>query len=207
MKSLTRMDKFVLEIPNFIPRHICETIVKRFENDNRKVEGSFTYSMGDQLLTRKKNNFELSSTNLGGWEDVNKLFLDYTYKLCEEYGNHLKNTFNDYGDPKYPVYDRELFQKHIICTGFPIQRLGKGDRYDWHHDGDVFKPYFIQIIFYLNTLQENQGGCTEFIDGRKVRPETGKVLVYPCSWTFPHKGGEVKDGYKYICTTTISIQT
>jgi len=205
MKCLT-MDKFVLEIPNFIPYDICESIVNRFENDNRKVEGSFTYPVGDQNVTRKKNNFELSSTTLGGWEDVNTLFLDYTGKVYEAYGNHLKNTFNHYGDPQYPVYDRDLVQKRVICTGFPIQRLGKGDTYDWHHDGDVFKPYFIQIIFYLNTLQENQGGCTEFIDGRKVRPEMGKVLVYPCSWTFPHKGGEVQDGYKYICTTTISNQ-
>jgi hypothetical protein len=201
------MDKFVLEIPNFIPRDICETIVEGFENDTRKVEGSFTYPVGDQLVTRKKNNFELSSTNLGGWEDVNTLFLEYTGKVYEAYGNHLRDTFKQYGDPQYPVYDRELVQNRVICTGFPIQRLGKGDLYDWHHDGGVSKPYFIQIIFYLNTLQENQGGCTEFIDGRKVRPEVGKVLVYPCSWTFPHKGGEVEEGYKYICTTTISIQT
>ena len=112
------MDKFVLEIPNFIPRHICETIVKGFENDNRKVEGSFTYPMGDQLVTRKKNNFELSSTTLEGWEDVNASFLNYTAKAYEKYVNHLKSTFNDYGDPRYPVYDRELFQKHIICTAF-----------------------------------------------------------------------------------------
>jgi hypothetical protein len=163
--------------------------------------------VGDQIVTRKKNNFELSSTNLEGWEDMNALFSDYTAKAYEKYANHLKSTFNDYGDPRYPVYDIELFQNRIVCSGFPIQRLGKGDTYDWHHDGDVFKPYFIQIIFYLNTLQENQGGCTEFIDGKKVRPEVGKVLMYPCSWTFPHKGGEVQDGYKYICTTTISIQT
>ena len=204
MHSLT-MNKYVLEIPDFIPQHICESIIKRFENDGRKVEGSFTYLVGDQIVARKKNNFELSSTTLQGWEDVNALFLNYTFKVYEEYVNHLKSTFNDYGDPRYPVYDRELFQKHVTCTGFPIQRLGKGDTYDWHHDGDITKPYFIQVIFYLNTLQENQGGCTEFIDGTKVRPEVGKVLVYPCSWTFPHKGGEVLDGYKYICTTTVSI--
>ncbi len=65
MKCLT-MDKFVLEIPNFIPYDICESIVDRFENDNRKVEGSFTYPVNDQMITRKKNNFELSSTTLGG---------------------------------------------------------------------------------------------------------------------------------------------
>jgi len=44
----------VLEIPNFIPPELCESIVNRFENDNRKVEGSFTYPVGDQNVTRKK---------------------------------------------------------------------------------------------------------------------------------------------------------
>jgi|TARA_B110001452_G_scaffold94534_2_gene78104 hypothetical protein len=201
------MEKFVFEIPNFIPSDICESIIQRFENDNRKVEGSFTYPVGDGFVTRFKNNFELPNTDFTGWEDVNALFIDYTRKSYIEYINHLKHTFDGYGDPKYPIYERELDYNHLSCSGFPIQRLGEGDVYDWHHDGDVSKTFFIQIIFYLNTLQENQGGCTEFIDGRKVRPEVGKVLMYPCSWTFPHKGGEILDGYKYICTTMVSTQT
>ena len=200
------MEKFVLEIPNFIPSDICESIIRIFENDDRKVEGAYNFATGDQLVIRNKNNIELSLINLTGWEDISQIFFEYTLKAYNEYTKHLKNTFSGYGDPRYPVYGRELVQKKILCTGFPIQRLGKGDVYDWHHDGVVSEPYFIQVIFYLNTLQENQGGCTEFIDGKKVRPEMGKVLMYPCAWTFPHKGGEVLDGYKYICTTTISIQ-
>ena len=201
------MEKFVLEIPNFIPNDICESVVRRFENDGRKVEGSFSYPVGDQVLTRLKNNTELTIASCTDWEDMNTLFLNYTLKAYNEYVKHLKDTFDGYGDPRYPIYARQLCTNNIICTGFPIQRLRTGDVYDWHHDGsDMSKSYFIQLIFYLNTLQENQG-CTEFIDGKKVRPEMGKVLMYPCSWTFPHKGGEILDGYKYICTTTVSIQT
>ena len=198
------MNPYVLEIPDVVPPELCESIIQRFENDNRKVEGSYTYPVGDQLVTRLKNNVELSSDH-PDWEDIQQIFLGYTCNVYDEYSKYLKSTFIGYGDPRYPVYERELYMKNIICTPFAIQRLGKGDLYDWHHDYILNKPYFIQIIFYLNTLQENQGGCTEFIDGRKVRPEVGKVLVYPCSWTFPHKGGEILDGYKYICTTTISI--
>ena len=199
MKNLT-MEKFVLEIPNFLPTNVCTSMIERFEKDDKRYEGSFTYPIGDQLITRKKNN-----TELGMFEDTMNLFVNYTRNVFEVYSNHLKNTFSEYGDPRYPVYDREITPKQVMCTGFPVQRLGKGDMYDWHHDGDLTKPYFVQVIFYLNTLQENQGGCTEFIDGKRVRPETGKVLIYPCSWTFPHKGGEVFYGYKYICTTTIYI--
>jgi hypothetical protein len=202
------MEKLVLEIPNFIPDDVCESVVRRFENDGRKVEGSFSYPVGDQVLTRLKNNTELTIASCTDWEDMNTLFLNYTLKAYNEYVKHLKDTFDGYGDPRYPIYARQLCTNNIICTGFPIQRLRTGDVYDWHHDGsDMSKSYFIQLIFYLNTLQENQGGCTEFIDGKKVRPEMGKVLMYPCSWTFPHKGGEILDGYKYICTTTVSIQT
>ena len=107
---------------------------------------------------------------------------------------------------EYP-FMHEVIPPIIICTGFPIQRLGKVMCMIGIMTGDIVNIYFIQLIFYLNTLQENQGGCTEFIDGKKVRPEMGKVLMYPCSWTFPHKGCEILDGYKYICTTTISSQT
>jgi beta-galactosidase/beta-glucuronidase len=84
--------QYVLEIPG-VYHEIYVIYRQRFENDNRKIEGSFTYPVGDQIVTRKKNNFELSSTNLYGWEDVRELFLDYTAKAYEEYGNHLKNTF------------------------------------------------------------------------------------------------------------------
>tara|TARA_B110000483_G_scaffold144619_1_gene172629 strand:- start:213 stop:881 length:669 start_codon:yes stop_codon:yes gene_type:complete len=207
IKSLT-MEKYILEIPNFMSSDLCESIVKRFENDNRKIEGFFTYLVGDQLVTRKKNSTELTTNIYTDWVDISQILFDYTRKVYEEYSKYLESTFSGYGDPRYPVYDGLLKnQKQMCCTGFPIQRIGgEGKMYDWHHDGDLTKPKFIQIIFYLNTLQENQGGCTEFIDGRKVRPEVGKVLVYPCSWTFPHKGGEILDGYKYICTTTVSIQ-
>jgi hypothetical protein len=200
------MEKFVLEIPNFIPSDICESIIRRFENDDRKVEGSFIYPVNDQVITRKKNNTELSITSCSGWEDVRQMFLHFSVKAYIEYEKHLKDTFDGYGDPKYPIYDQELGKTGIGCSDFPIQRVGKGDLYDWHHDGNGPISNFIQVIFYLNTLQKNQGGCTEFIDGKKVRPEAGKVLIYPCSWTFPHKGGEVLDGYKYICTTMINTQ-
>ena len=201
------MEKYILEIPNFIPSDICESIIRRFENDDRKFKGSYKFVIGDHYVNRCKNSTELTTNRCTDWEDISQIFFEYTLKAYNEYTKYLKNTFSGYGDPRYPVYGRELVQKKILCTSFPIQRLGKGDMYDWHHDGNVSKPYFIQVIFYLNTLQENQGGCTEFIDGKKVRPEMGKVLMYPCSWTFPHKGGEILDGYKYICTTTVSIQT
>ena len=52
---------------------------------------------------------------------------------------------------------------------------------------------------YLNDVPE--GGETEFpMFGLKVKPETGKTLIWPAEWTLAHLGSVVKNGKKYIIT-------
>ena len=53
------MNPYVLEIPGVVPPDVCASIIQRFENDTRKVEGSFTYPVGDKLVTRKKKQFRI----------------------------------------------------------------------------------------------------------------------------------------------------
>ena len=93
----------------------------------------------------------------------------------------------------------------IKQMGYCVHKIKKGDKYGWHHDGILGYPTFVQMIFYLNTLEEDEGGCTEFIDGKKVRPEVGKILVFPQSWLFPHCGNEVKNKPKYICSVNLFV--
>ena len=198
------MDEYILEIPNFIPNDICESTVRRFEADPRKKHGYYHYTANGAVVERDKLNTELFLTGTDGWTDIDTLFHNYAIKAYNEYMTRLQTNFAHYNTDNH-VYDRELDNKSIYFTGFPLQRIEKGNFYTWHHDGDPEKSYFLQVLFYMNTLEEDEGGCTEFIHGRKVRPETGKMLIYPCSWVFPHAGNEVKGGPKYICTTTIGI--
>ena len=56
----------------------------------------------------------------------------------------------------------------------------------------------LTFLFYLNTLEE--GGHTEFWGNYKIKPETGKLLLFPASWTFPHCGKTPISDNKYIIT-------
>jgi hypothetical protein len=48
------------------------------------------------------------------------------------------------------------------------------------------------------------GGETEFpLQEIKVRPEEGKLVLFPPFWTHPHRAVTVEDGVKYIATTWI----
>ena len=99
----------------------------------------------------------------------------------------------------------EIVQKRIpgmngtfgeFDTGYQIQRTTPGGFYDWHHDACNSRR--LTFIWYLNDI--NSGGYTEFIDGTKVRPRTGRLLLFPATTQYRHRGVAPKKDIKYIVT-------
>ena len=41
---------------------------------------------------------------------------------------------------------------------------------------------------------------TEFYTGLKIKPEVGKILMFPALWPWVHRGYPPKSETKYICT-------
>jgi hypothetical protein len=61
------------------------------------------------------------------------------------------------------------------------------------------KSRLLTFIWYLNTVEN--GGETEFFNGRiKIKPEKGKLLLFPSTWTYNHKGNIPISSDKYIVT-------
>jgi hypothetical protein len=53
-------------------------------------------------------------------------------------------------------------------------------------------------MWYLNDVEE--GGETEFFGNYKIKPETGKFVLFPATWTYPHAALVPRSGDKYIIT-------
>ena len=90
--------------------------------------------------------------------------------------------------------------------GYAIQRTNSGEFYHWHVDGGSheFSSRQLVAIFYLNDLSDDQGGKTEFLNQNlSIKPETGKLILFPPLWTHKHRGQIVSSGQKYIATTWI----
>lgn len=199
------MDEYILEIPNFVSPELCNEIVRRFENDTRKKNVPVYYIARGKKHTAGKLSKELIMAEHKEYEHLIQPICDLFFQVYDKYIEHLDINFkhlnND--DVAHP-YMREVHsEKDVkIVSGFVLHKINKGESYSWHHD-QMWKSgsNFIQMIVYLNTLEEDEGGCTEFINGRKVKPEIGKVLVYPRSWTFLHRGNKILGNKpKYICT-------
>ena len=113
----------------------------------------------------------------------------------------LQNCFNRYVE-KYSILKTEnLFSSHAKA-----QKTGPGEGYQLFHQergGTQFhRDRTLVYILYLNTLNENEGGETEFLYQKtRFRPEENTMLIHPALFTHTHKGNTVLgENYKYIIT-------
>ncbi|MCU0767784.1 MAG: 2OG-Fe(II) oxygenase [Gammaproteobacteria bacterium] len=80
------------------------------------------------------------------------------------------------------------------------------DKPEWQ---DVDQMFFrcmaaaLRELWYLNDVP-GPGGETEFLyQDVKVRPERGKLVLFPPFWTHEHRAAPVRSGAKYIATTWV----
>jgi len=89
--------------------------------------------------------------------------------------------------------------------GYQVQRYREGEYYHWHIDGGShqFSQRQLVALWYLNDVP-GPGGETEFLyQDVRVRPEKGKLVLFPPFWTHEHRAVRVERGIKYIATTWV----
>lgn len=181
--------EFIYEIENALPPEICEEIINRYKKDDRKELSSTIGGINRDI----RKSTVLPFSQLNEWKDVDNIILKVVSKALKEYHEYLSN----YTSSNINFHD-------IKDEGYFIQEFRSGEFYKWHVDdnaGDHIHRNF-SILLYLNTLEEDQGGCTEFWCGKKVKPKQGKILIFPSCWTYIHRGAPVKNGgVKYVCGT------
>jgi len=186
------MERYILEIDDVLPRDFCEDVISRFEIDERKTMGSTINGVNEKV---KK------SVDLGivlfpkEWDDVLDKVGNCVNSAIDKYKEHLiENALDRNGAIGKTIND---------CTiGLPqIQKTEKNGFYGWHHDGHLNRIF--TYIFYLNDVEEGTGGTTEFLCGKIVQPKAGKLVIFPATLTYIHRGTKLKEGVKYIMTNFI----
>jgi Rps23 Pro-64 3,4-dihydroxylase Tpa1-like proline 4-hydroxylase len=177
---------------NVLTKELCDTIIQMFQNEPNKHDGSTSGGIDKNI----KNTTDFHLQN-----NVNKQWIDIDTQLYQALNDCLTNYRN-----KYDAF--QVF-KSINDTGFQIQRYIKGDGfYVYHHDflADKNKYRILTFLFYLNDIEE--GGETEFFYGKlRIKPEAGKCVLFPASWTFPHRAIMPISDDKYIITGWLHMPT
>ena len=183
--------EYIHEERNVLPNTFCKEIIEKFERDSRKAEGELKSGVIDHM---SKKCTDLSIEHITGWGVESNRLKEVFNTAFTKYLNNLK--LNVFGEEKAHIVDQLFVGNNILRSDFLIGRYGVGGYFKWHIDYVHCQNRICNFIIYLNDHE----ACTEFLNGKKIKPETGKILFFPTTWVHAHCGQPVEKGNKYIIT-------
>ncbi len=182
-----KSDTFIFEQRDALPAELCREIIERFERTPDEQYEGRVGQLADTDRSLKKTT-DLVVSGKAHWKDIDQaLFRSLGRAILE-----FRETFPYF---KGPFKD----------MGYGLQRYLPGEHYHWHIDGGShdFSQRQLVAIWYLNDVP-GPGGETEFLfQNVKIRPEAGKLLLFPPFWTHEHRAVTLRTGTKYIATTWV----
>jgi hypothetical protein len=192
----SNMIKYIYQSKS-LPPVLCHDIIHLFEQDNDRYKG---LTRGG-LNVDTKDTMDLFISDKEHWTEINEILTTELNKHIKKYLIQLNNEFNiryNY-DLSYDMIDTEV----LINNGFMVQKYDQNKgKYKYHNDFNTdyssYKCRKLTYLWYLNDITE--GGETEFWGNYIIKPQTGKLILFPASWTFPHCGKMPVSSDKYIIT-------
>jgi len=185
---------FIATYPNVYPDGYCKHLITEFErlvaggagHDRQRGEGAHRHVKEDMQLGL---NIKVHQTIPFAEKDTVDLFFDGLQQCFEDYTN------------KYSV----LKNGKIRASAMKMQRTSPGGGYHvWHGEqgGNRHAERVLVYMLYLNTLQPDAAGETEFLYQRtRLRPQENAMIVWPAAYTHAHRGNVVHGKEdKYIVT-------
>lgn len=169
-----------------ISPELCKTIINMFNIDNNKYPG-ITYAGLNKNIKDTNDLVIPNSPDKPGfdkWIKLHKFLEKELAKNTKEYIKILDELIVKNHEKEATTHEYKTFGNFVTTESFMVQRYTKQKgRYiyhnDFHSDYDAKKYRVITYLWYLNTVEE--GGETEFWGTHTIKPEAGKLLLFPAS--------------------------
>lgn len=197
---------FIAEYDNAINSSVCGDLISHLSEDFQKV---FT-----------------PGPTIGGINLAVKNCMDTSFMDPELYNNELMPHLHIYQDFQSHItssiwtcltdyiqhYSTLWSAPNVTTTGQRIQRYYKNYGYYREHcdgmpwdsisDKQEGKIRILAIVAYLNTVED--GGGTSFpLHNYTASAEVGKVVIFPTTWMFPHRGDVPYSNDKWIISSFV----
>jgi Rps23 Pro-64 3,4-dihydroxylase Tpa1-like proline 4-hydroxylase len=178
---------FIFEKHHALSAALCQRAIEQFEQHrDEQYEGRIGQDVGKDRSIKKTTDLVVSGKP--HWKDIDQA-------LFRSIGQAILEFRETYPYFKGPFKD----------MGYGIQRYNPGEHYHWHIDGGSheFSQRQLVALWYLNDVP-GPGGETEFLfQDLQIKPEQGKLVLFPPFWTHEHRAVTLQKGVKYIATTWV----
>ena len=203
------LDRYIYINENSLSRDLCDEIVNKFEEqEENKGPGSTFGGVQPKIKDTTDYNIEINNAK---WSRIRETLIAelinniviYTCKLDTPMYHSQPADINDLNTIPLKKNFKELEANGLFFETIMVQKYkSKKGRYVYHNDFSSEshqKRYrVLTYIYYLNDVEE--GGETQFWDNYKIKPQKGKLVLFPASWTYPHTGLMPISHDKYIIT-------
>jgi hypothetical protein len=186
--------EYIYEAHNILPKTLCKEMIEKFESDSRRRQGETQSGAIDHTL---KKCMDLSIEAITDWGVESKRLNDAFNIAFIDYQKNLK--LNIFGEEKAHIVDQIFSGKNVVRNTFTFRKYQVGDYFKWHIDYGHSMSRICNFIIYLNDHE----ACTEFLNGKQIKPEAGKIVFFPTTWVHAHRGQTIEKGAKYMVTSFI----
>jgi hypothetical protein len=191
------INNFIGVYDNYITPEECNKVIKVYE-DETKLQKTLDRMASENasVLQKKDKQYFAAGHNLDVWWEEFKTLM---FNVDIAFKNYCTNT------GAHEAYDNIPFN----YTGVKIQKTLPTEGYHtWHLEHN--KGYHNEaraFVFsvYLNDVKE--GGETEFLHfSQRVKPKTGRIVIWPSAFPYLHRGNPPLSGEKYILTSWVMLR-
>ena len=194
MDISAKYNGFIGMYDNVYPDYFCQHLIDEFERFHSN--GMCHNRQDNEGVGKTKKHDEYFFLNLknhdpGGFQGraAKEIFLE-----------GLQACFDDY------IEEFDILKDfNLKCTSIKMQKTPPGGGYHlWHSEQGNNDSTNRGLVYslYLNTLDDNCAGETEFLYQRlRVPPKENSMVIWPAAFTHAHRGNVVHgDKAKYIVT-------
>ena len=191
-----QIENFIGIYDNYILPEECNKAIKLYENQN-KFNNTFDRMIFEKqsILQKQDKQFFAENNNIDvWWESLKPMIINF--EMAWE--NYKKNTGagDAYGTPFY--FTSLKIQKTLPTEGYHVWHVE-------HQKGYENEPRAFVFSIYLNDIEE--GGETEFLHfSKRVKPKTGRIVIWPAGFPYVHRGNPPLSGEKYLLTSWILLR-
>ena len=196
MEKTVNINNFIGIYDNYISKEECNKAIKLYEDQN-KFNNTINRISGEKssILQKQDQQFFAANNNVDvWWESLKPMMFNFDIALK----HYIENTgaSDAYGVPFH--FTSLKIQKTLPTEGYHVWHIEHGKGFDNEARAFVFS-------IYLNGVED--GGETEFLHfSKRVKPKTGRIVIWPAAFPYVHRGNPPLSGEKYILTSWMMLR-
>ena len=186
------MNEYIYQQSGVLSDAFCETVIKYYIDSKNTYDGITHSGLNKNIKDTRDLAIPKNPPESSKWTPINRILYESLYANLLIYLRRINPDNSSY---------RMFSTNQLSEASFMVQKYQKNKgKYVYHNDASFEnrRCRVITYIWYLNDVEE--GGETEFWGEYRIKPEKGKLVLFPASWTFPHCGRMPISDDKYIIT-------